>query len=354
MKKGTKVLAAMMLVSSLLMGCGSANTATTAAPAAETTAASQGEQTTAAAQGEQTTAAKTTEEPEKAAGKTYKVAMIYQDLSGQFNIYFQGQLQKKCAELGVTLVEFDGQGETDKQLSQCENALQQGVDALMFIPVDKSGCAPIIENCNTAGIPVICCNNPTDNVEDATAYVGANDVDAGIMEMEFMAELIGGKGNICIVEGPFGHSAQIARQEGIKQILEKYPDIQVLFSDTANWDRTEAMDLMENWIQKSGDSINAVVCHSDDMGMGVLQAIQGAGLDDQIQVIGIDAIFDALNAVKNGEMAATVFQDVYGQADGAIEVALKILNGESYEKTTYVPFQLVTKDNVDSYLANFK
>ncbi len=346
MKKGTRMMAAMVLAVSLLAGCGgkAVSETTTTAAAKETEKA--GETSPAAAD--------TTQAGSEEAAKSYKVAMIYQDLSGQFNIYFQGELQKKCAELGVELVEFDGQGKTDKQLSQCENALQQGVDALMFIPVDKSGCVPIIENCNDANIPVICCNNPTDNVEDATAYVGANDIDAGIMEMEFMADLIGGKGNICIVEGPFGHSAQLARQEGIEQTLEKYPDIKVLFSDTANWDRTQAMDLMENWIQKSGDEINAVVCHSDDMGMGVLQAIQGAGLDEQIKVIGIDAIFDALNAVKSGEMAATVFQDVYGQADGAIEVALKVLKGESYEKTTYVPFQLVTQDNVDSYLANFK
>lgn len=342
MKKSTKLAMSVMLITSLLMGCSSGESKD-AAPAGTSPAA------------EETKEISETKAPEAdAKAEGYRVAMIYQDLSGQFNIYFQGQLQKKAEELGITLIEFDGQGKTDKQLSQCENALQQGVDALMFIPVDKSGCVPIIENCNEAGVPVICCNNPTDNVDDATAYVGANDIDAGIMEMEYMAEQIGGKGNICIVEGPFGHSAQLARQEGIRQTLEKYPDIQVLFSDTANWDRTQAMDLMENWIQKSGDSIDAVVCHSDDMGMGVLQAIQGAGLQDEIKVIGIDAIFDALTAVKNGEMSATVFQDVYGQADGALDVAYKAIKGESFEKTTYVPFQLVTPDKADEYLANFK
>lgn len=284
----------------------------------------------------------------------YTIAMIYQDLSGQFNIYFQGELQKQAEELGVTLLEFDGQGATDKQLDQCENAIQKGVDALMFIPVDKSGCAPIIENCNDAGIPVICCNNPTDNVDDATAYVGANDVDAGIMEMEYIAELLGGEGAICVIEGPYGHSAQIARMEGIEATLESYPDIKLLYNDTANWDRTEAMELTENWIEKSGDEIDAIVCHSDDMGMGALQAIQGAGLENQIEVIGIDAIYDALMAVKNEEMCATVFQDVYGQADEAIATAVKVLNGEEFEKTTYVPFQMVTVDNVDGYLAMFE
>lgn len=284
----------------------------------------------------------------------YKIGMIYQDLSGQFNIYFQGELQKKADELGVTLIEFDGQGAVDKQLDQCENAIQKGVDALMFIPVDKSGCVPIIENCNEAGIPVIGCNNPTDNVDDATAYVGANDIDAGIMEMEYIAELLEGKGTICVIEGPYGHSAQIARMEGIEETLEKYPDIKLLYNDTANWDRTEAMELTENWLEKSGDEIDAIVCHSDDMGMGALQAIQGAGLEDKIEVIGIDAIYDALQAVKKEEMCATVFQDVYGQADAAIETAIKALEGEEFEKTTYVPFQMVTVDNVDEYLAMFE
>ena len=128
----------------------------------------------------------------------------------------------------------------------------------------------------------------------------------------------------------------------------------MLYNDTANWDRTEAMELTENWLEKSGDEIDAIVCHSDDMGMGALQAIQGAGLENNIEVIGIDAIYDALQAVKKGEMCATVFQDVYGQADEAIATALKALNGEEFEKTTYVPFQMVTQENVDEYLAMFE
>lgn len=339
MKKAFAILVSMTMALCALSGCGAGSTGSTASPAPESSAPSS---SAPASEGGA---------PEASPAKAFKIAMIYQDLSTEFNIYFQDVLTARCKELGVELIEFDGQGETDRQLNQCENAIEQKVDLLMFIPQDKSGCAPIIENCNAAGIPVIGCNNITDNIDDATAYVGANDIEAGVMEMEYMAELLGGKGNICIIHGPYGHSAEVARQEGIMQTLEKYPDIKILEENTANWDRTQAMQLMENWIQKNGDSIDAVVCHSDDMGMGALQAIQAAGLD--AKVIGVDAILDALNSVKAGEMSATVFQDVYGQAEGAIDVAMKILNGEQYEKTTYVPFQLVTQENVDTYLANF-
>lgn len=290
--------------------------------------------------------------PSSNSGKNLKIAMIYQNLSTEFNIYFQDVLKARSKELGVELIEFDGQGSAEKQLSQAENAIQQKVDLLMFIPQDKSGAAPIIDKANAANIPVIGCNNVTDNIDKATAYVGANDIEAGTMEMEHMAKLLNGKGNIVVIHGPYGHSAEIARQQGIEDTLKKFPDIKIIEQNTANWDRTQAMQLMENWIQKDGKNINAVVSHSDDMGMGALQAIEAAKLD--IKVIGVDAIKDALNAVKEGRMSATVFQDVYGQAEGAIKVAMQILKSEKYEKTTYVPFQLVTKDNVDKYLENFK
>ncbi len=282
----------------------------------------------------------------------YTFCMIYQDLSTQFNIYFQEVLSARCAEAGINLLEFDGQADTETQLRLCENAISQGVDVIMFIPIDKSGCVPMIEDANTAGIPIICCNNITDNWEDATAYVGANDKDAGIMETEYIVELLGGKGNIAIVEGPFGHSAQVARQEGINEVLANYPDIHIVFDDSANWYRDEAMQLAENWLQ-TGTQIDAFICHNDDMAMGVYQALEGVEKTD-IPVIGIDAIYDALVSVKEGGLCADVFQDVYGQAEGAFDVAMKIMNGESFEHTTYIPFQLVTQDNVDEYLKNFE
>lgn len=281
---------------------------------------------------------------------SYTVAMIYQDLSQEFNIYFQNVMSTRCAEAGITLLEFDGRSDTETQLNQCENAIASGADALLFIPFDKDGAAPIIDNCNEAGIPVICCNNITTNVDQATAYVGANDVEAGIMETEYIVDLIGGKGNIAVVEGPFGHSAQVARQEGLEQVLAGSPDCKIVLDDTANWNRDEAMELVENWIA-GGTQIDAIICHNDIMAMGALQACQDAGLE--IPIIGIDATYDALCAVKDGTLAADVYQDVYGQAEEAFNVCMRILNGETFEQTTYVPFKLITKDNVDEYLANF-
>lgn len=280
----------------------------------------------------------------------YTLAMIYHDLTMEQNVAFQSILRARCEEAGVTLLEFDGKSDTETQLNQCENALSQNIDALIFIPFDKEGAAPIIDYCNEAGVPCICANNITVNVDEATAYVGANDIEAGIMESEYIFELLEGKGDVAIIEGPFGHSAQIARQEGIKQTLEKYPDINVVLDDTANWNRDEAMELVENWIA-GGTKFDAIICHNDTMAMGALQACQAEGLD--IPIIGIDAIYDALIAVKDGTLASDVYQDTFGQAEGAFNIAMRYLNGDSFEKTTYVPFKLITQENVDEFLALF-
>lgn len=180
---------------------------------------------------------------------SYTVAMIYQDLSQEFNIYFQNVMSTRCAEAGITLLEFDGRSDTETQLNQCENAIASGADALLFIPFDKDGAAPIIDNCNEAGIPVICCNNITTNVDQATAYVGANDVEAGIMETEYIVDLIGGKGNIAVVEGPFGHSAQVARQEGLEQVLAGYPDCKIVWMILPTGTATRQWNLLKTGLQ---------------------------------------------------------------------------------------------------------
>jgi len=174
------------------------------------------------------------------------------------------------------------------------------------------------------------------------------------MEMQFIADKIGGKGNIVILEGPIGQSAQIQRREGIHNILEKYPDIKVLAEKTANWSRAEGLALMENWLQSFEGQINAVVGQNDEMALGAIQALEGKGLTnrDEIPVIGVDGISDALQAVKDGRMNATVFQDAKGQGEMSIEVAVKYLNGEEVEKEYWIPFQLVTPENVDEFMNN--
>lgn len=285
--------------------------------------------------------------PAPAADKKLKVGVTYQNLQNEFILNIQDALRAKAKEMDVELIEADGQGKAENQISQVENFIAQKVDAIILNPFDKDGDAPCVDKAVAAKIPIIVVNAEVSNLDKATGMVGSDDTDAGKIEMQYIADQLKGKGNIVIIHGPNGHSAEVGRTKGNKEILAKYPDIKVLAEQTANWDRAQAMALMENWMQ-GGKEINAVVGQNDEMALGALKAVQAKNKKD-ILVIGIDAIPDALKAVGDGTLAATVFQDARGQGAGAVEVAVKAAKGEKVEKKTYIPFQLVTKDNLSKF-----
>ena len=205
-----------------------------------------------------------------------------------------------------------------------------------------------INHAKAAGIPIINCNSLT--ITEPDAYVGSNDSESAEIAMTYIAEQLGGKGNVLMMHGHPGQTAEVKRTEGAMDILAQNPDMTLLDEQTADWDRAEAMTLMENWIQAYGDQINAVFCQNDEMALGALNALVQAGKKDNVLVVGVDAIDDALQSVKDGKMDATVYQDCKGQAEGAIEAAYKLAKGESVEKEILIPFILVTTENVDEYL----
>jgi inositol transport system substrate-binding protein len=168
--------------------------------------------------------------------------------------------------------------------------------------------------------------------------------------MKYIADKLGGKGNMVMIHGLMGQAAQLQREEGAKEVLKQFPDIKLLAQQTGEWDRAKSMDLMQNWIQSYGDKINAVFAHNDEMGLGAVKALQAAGLKDKVLVISVDAIKDALASVQKGELNATVFQNANQQGAGAIETAVKIAKKQAFEKEVLIPFELVTKENVGGYL----
>ena len=279
--------------------------------------------------------------------KDVKIGVSFQNMQNEFIIYMSDALRAKAKTLGVSLVESDGQGKAENQVSAVENFIAQKVDAIVLNPYDKEGCAPAVEKAVAAHIPIVVVNAQVVNLDKANAYVGSDDIDAGKIEMQHIADLIKGKGNVAIMHGPNGNSADVQRTQGNMEILKKYPEIKVVFEQTANWDRAQALSLMENWLQ-TGKQIDAVVAQNDEMALGASRAVQAA--KKNIPVIGIDAIPDALKGVKDGKLVATVFQDARGQGAGAIEVAAKLAKGESVPKTTFIPFQLVTKENLDKFM----
>lgn len=278
--------------------------------------------------------------------KTIGVSLL--NLSSEFIVMLNKAMNEKAKELGVRLLVYDAQRNAEKQVQQVETFIAQKVDAIILNPCEVEASSPAVKKALAAGIPIINVNSETR--DEPTAFVGSRDEESGRIAMEYIAKRLNGKGNIVIMQGFMGQAAQIKRDQGADEVLKKYPEIKVLARQTAEWDRAKAVSLMENWIQSHGNKINAVFAHNDEMAMGAVLALEQAKMKSNVIVVGIDAIADALKAVKDGRLDATVFQDAKGQGATAVEVAVKIINKQPFEKETYIPFKLVTKDNVDEYL----
>ena len=278
-----------------------------------------------------------------------KIGVTLMDFSTEFGIGLKDYMTAKADAMGdVELTVVDAGGDAAKQLQQVETFISQKVDAIIMQPQEQEACSPAIDKAKAAGIPIINCNSLT--ITEPDAYVGSNDSESAEIAMTYIAEQLGGKGNVLMMHGHPGQTAEVKRTEGAMDILAQNPDMTLLDEQTADWDRAEAMTLMENWIQAYGDQINAVFCQNDEMALGALNALVQADKKDNVLVVGVDAIDDALQSVKDGKMDATVYQDCKGQAEGAIEAAYKLAKGESVEKEILIPFILVTTENVDKYL----
>jgi len=279
--------------------------------------------------------------------KKIVIGVSLMNLSNEFIVMLDKAMQAKAAELGVTLIVNDAQRSAEKQIQQVEGFIAQKVDAIILNPCESEASSPAVDKALAAGIPIINVNSETRS--EPTAFVGSKDEDSARIAMLYIAKRLGGKGNVLMMHGFMGQAAQIRRERGAKAVLAEYPGLKLLADQTAEWDRAKAMTLMENWIQSYGDKINAVFAQNDEMGMGALLALEQAKMKDKVVVASVDAIADAIQAVQEGRLDATVFQDAVGQGGGAVETAVKIVKKQPCQKQIYLPFQEVTKENVEKY-----
>ncbi len=278
-----------------------------------------------------------------------KFALLMSHMDNEFTIQMSGAVKDKAKELGANLTVFDARNEIAKQISQVESLVTQGYTGLLIEPVAVDGLGPALEAAKKAGLVVINVNQRVSDPKVTDSYVGANPIEGGEIEMGYIAKEIGGKGNVAFLLGPLGSDAEIGRTQGYENVLKNYPDIKVVYKQTANWRTDEALKLAENWLQTGAD-LAAIVSNNDDMALGAVKAIKDAHLVGKIKVAGIDAAPNALAAVKDGSMTATVSQNTTDQAKMAMEAAVKQANGEKIDSTITVPHALITKENVDKYI----
>ncbi|MCX0500869.1 sugar ABC transporter substrate-binding protein [Erwinia billingiae] len=256
-------------------------------------------------------------------------------------------MQKEMQKEGVKGQVEDAKGDVAQQLSQVQNFIGQGVDAIIVNPVDTNAVKPIMDLAAKASIPLIFVNRePAQPLVDKMAYVGSDSELAGRLQMEALAKNMNYKGNVAILLGDLANESTRKRTAGVKAIIAKYPGMKVTKEQTAKFTRNDAVDVVSNWLT-AGDDINAIAANNDEMAIGALQAL--GKNEGHILVAGVDGTPDALQMIKNGKMVATVFQDARGQGEGAVKTAVKLANGEKVQKIVDIPFQLITKDNYEKF-----
>ncbi|WP_237568141.1 substrate-binding domain-containing protein [Mycolicibacterium lacusdiani] len=245
----------------------------------------------------------------------------------------------------IELVWNSANNDVSTQASQVDSLINQGVAAIIVVPVQADSLAPQVASAKAKNIPLLAVNAALDT-PDLAGNVQPDDVAAGEQEMQMMADRLGGRGNIVVLQGPLGGSGEINRGKGIDNVLAKYPDIKVLAKDTANWKRDEAVNKMKNWISSFGPQINGVVAQNDDMGLGALQALKEANRTD-VPIVGIDGIEDGLNAVKSGEFIGTSLQNGTVELSAGLAVANALVKGEQVNTEPVYVMPAITKENVD-------
>ena len=256
---------------------------------------------------------------------------------------------------GVTLQIEDAKDDVSKQLSQVQNFIANGVTAIIVNPVDTSATAAITKAAADASVPLVYVNREPTDIEKLgpkAAFVASNETESGTLETKAVCKLLGGKGNILVIEGQLSNQAAVQRTKDIHDVVAT-PDcsgMKIIAEQTGEWDRTKGQNLMTNWLSK-GMKFDAVISNNDEMAIGAIQAMKSAGMDTKKMIVGgVDATQDGLAAMKAGDLKVTVFQDAAGQGKGAVDAALALAAGKPVEKKVYIPFQLVTPANMDQFM----
>jgi ribose transport system substrate-binding protein len=283
--------------------------------------------------------------PEQAAGgnnaadSKVTIGLAISTLNNPFFVSLKEGAEKAAKEAGAELIVVDAQDDTAKQISGVEDLIQKKVDVILINPTDSAAISTAVEAANKANIPVITVDRASEGGQ-VVSHIASDNVKGGKMAGEYILNAIGGKGNIVELQGIPGTSAARDRGKGFHEAVENKDGVKVVASQPADFDRAKGLSVMENILQSNKD-IQAVFAHNDEMALGALQAIEAAGKN--ILVVGFDATDDAVKAVNEGKMAATVAQKPAAIGETAVKTAIQVTKGEKVESFIPVDLELVTK-----------
>lgn len=272
-----------------------------------------------------------------AADGEVSVGFSVSTLNNPFFVTLTEGAKAKAAETGVKLSVVDAGDDAAKQVSDIEDLVSKKISVLIVNPVDSDAVTPAVKTAIEAGVKVVAVDRAVNGVE-VDCQIASDNVAGAKLAGDYLIELVGKDAKVAELEGVPGASATIDRGAGFHQAADG--NLEIVASQTANFNRAEGLNVMENILQGNGD-LKGVFAHNDEMALGAVEAIKSAG--KEVVVIGFDATDDAQQAVKDGTMAATVAQNPELMGQTAVETAKKLAQGEQVESTIPVAVDLIKK-----------
>ena len=370
-RKAVSMILAVTMVATMAVGCGGSKTADTTAPADDAAA----EETTEAdaADAEDTADAAADAVDGDLADK--KVGVCIYQFSDNFMTLFRTELQSYLESKGFKAENIkivDGANDQATQSGQIDNFITEGVDVLIINPVNSSSAATITDKVVAAEIPLVYINREPDETEEQrwadnnwdVTYVGCDARQSGTFQGEIISDLgldaldFNGNGKVdyIMVEGdPENVDAQYRTEKSIERLSQDI-EVEELTKQRGDWDQTKGQEITANALSQYGDKIDVVFCNNDAMALGALQAIEAAGrtVNKDIYLVGVDALVEVVENVMNDKMTGTVFNDYFGQAHKAADVALDFVNGKDVDNVYMVDYVKVTPENASEILELIK
>lgn len=276
------------------------------------------------------------------AEETVTIGYLLSDLSNQFFTTLEQGIKARCEELGVEVVGYDSGNDAANDMTNMEDLINLGVDIILYNPVDSDAGEAVVELANAAGIPVVTIDRGV-NGGEVVCHIASDNVYGAELAAQYIVDLLGEEGGaVAEVQGMAGASAATDRHTGFDNVMGAAENITVVSSQIGNWDRTQAMTIMEN-VLTSNPEVKAVFCANDVMALGVVEACQANNRDDII-IVGFDADDDAIAAIQEGTMKGTIQQLPETMGVTGVDVALAYLAGEEVEPFIGVEVALVTAE----------
>lgn len=290
------------------------------------------------------TGAETSSETSSETTDGYVIGLSMNTQTNPFFVDVKDGVQKAADEKGIQLYITDAQDDPTIQMKDIENLITKNPDAIIIDTCDSDAIVAAVEACNEAGIPVFTMDRQS-NGGEVIAHIGYDAIKSGRIAGQFLVDALGAKGKIVELQGIMGTNVAQNRSAGFNEIISGNPDMEIVATQVADFDRAKAMSVMENILQ-ANKQIDGLYAANDEMLLGALEAIEAAGRLDEITMIGCDAIDDTLEVIKSGKVEATIAEPPFFLGKAILNTAYDYLEGKTVEANVVLDNSLVTKDNV--------